>query len=215
MRRLWVWLWLAVLVGQLSSLIMVRRFMSPVEAVHSAAEPGLVGLARETAAAWEEIEGLTPDVPELPAGNTLLAREEWLLRIRDAEQAALARGIEVRLSEELQAWMRSPSLGPVASEDGGQLIAYLTDIDRWLGRFVDQNGSVATERLFLQPDSRSSYPALQFELHGPADELATFLHGQVRRCPRWEVGELDLSRQSAGEGWWLRGSCVFRSRDSE
>lgn len=215
MRRLWIWLWLAVLVGQLSSLWVVKQFAPAVDPVLNAVEPGLLELLRDTAEAWEGFETGDSGQPDLSNGNSLLAREEWLLRIRDAERAAQARGIEVRVTGELLAWMQSATSDPSESVEQGRLIAYLMDLDQWLETFAAQNGRVSMERLLLQPDSHSPYPALQFELQGPPDQMATLLHDHTQSNLDWEVRELDLNRQPGEAGWWLQGSCAFRNRVPE
>lgn len=215
MRRLWIWLWLAVLVGQLSSLWIVKQFAPAVDPVLNVAEPGLLELLRETTEAWEAFETGDSEPADVSNGNSLLAREEWLLRIRDAERAAQVRGIEVRVTDELQAWMQSSNPGQAEAVEQGRLIAYLMDLDQWLEAFAAQNGHVSMERLLLQPDSQSAYPALQFELQGPPDQMATLLHDHTQNNLDWKVRELDLNRQPGEAGWWLRGSCVFENQGTE
>jgi hypothetical protein len=215
MSRLWIWLWLAVLVGQLSSLWLVNRFVTPVQPILNAEELGLLGLARETVTAWEGIEIPPSEKDRQSPGHSLLAREEWLLRIRDAEEAAQARGIEVRLTDDLQAWLRSSTTGAAESVEGERLIAYLMDLDHWLGMLAAKESKVQAERVFLQPDGGSAYPALQFELVGPPDRMAALLYEHAQRSLDWDVHELDLNRQPGEGTWWMRGSCAFRNRVPE
>lgn len=216
MRRFWVWLWLAVLVGQLTSLWAIKRFASPAEPVVGDGEPRLLGLARDTAEAWEAYEVQLSGPPAGSDGDhSLLAREEWLLRLRDAEQLARDRGIGVRFAEELAAWMESlPSgQGEISGRNG--LVSYLMDLDRWLTCMPGESGSVVARRLDLQPDSRSEFPGLRFELSGPPHEMASLLHEHCQLMLDWVVVELDLGRQLDEPDWWLRGSCVFRNRAPE
>jgi hypothetical protein len=148
-------------------------------------------------------------------GDPLMAREEWLLRIRDAEVAARERGMDVRVSEELNSWLRSSTGDLSDARDPDRQIAYLSQLGSWLTRWTTGFAGPVTERLSLQPDSRSDYPALQFELEGKAGQMAEFLHPHSAESLHWQLRELDLIRQSGGEGWWLRGSCVFRNRAGE
>lgn len=212
MRRLWLWVWLAVLVGQLSSLWVVKRFVPPFEPALLPGASGLLDLAQETLAVWEPAADELEQPSIASSGDPLMAREEWLLRIRDAELAARPGGMDVRVSEDLHAWLRSSTGGLAHVSDPERQIAYLSQLGSWLTHWTTGMAGPVTKRLSLQPDSHSDYPAIQFELEGKAGPMAELLHRHSSENLHWQVRELDLIRQSKGEDWWLRGTCVFRNR---
>jgi hypothetical protein len=216
MRRAWLVLWLALLAGQLLALRhMAGRIAGDAPPYSAAMEAGLFALAVESREAWASLAGTVgadPGPADPPPGITadpLLRREEWLLRIRDIERRMHAAGSEARITEPLQAWLQAGRADP-----GNGLTDYLGALVQWLDASGEgEPGAAALERVALQPEAGSDFPAVSYEMSGPPAVLARQLHGQLRAHPRWQLSDLDLNHPPGAPFWWLRASARFLGTD--
>lgn len=213
MRFIWLVLFAVLLLGQLLAFLSGRMpARNGLPAAATSSSPALASVAAQTRDAWLEAIGDTPPAGRegpLPGGGTLLERGQLLLQLRDAETELARLHADVRISRDLDAWIRAAAGRSGEAAHGSELIEYIGGLLGWLQPFITPADNVVLERSFLNPDSGSPFPTLAFELKGAPSALGARLLEYEDRFRNWHLRELDLNRTGSDGGWWLRGSYAF------
>lgn len=213
MKRFWIYLWLAMLIAQVLTFWLSRRARAGNHPVGDGMDAELVSLAAMTNDRWQQLlppgPGSGPGL-DAGAGDELLRREELLLGIRERERLLAGWGVEVGIVDDLKAWLAVGGEENRGSPSGHSRNRFLADLVDWLDPFVREERDCPLKRLSLHPDTHSPFPAIAFELAGDPPELGRRLLSLDRAGQAWSLREMDLLRFPENDGWWLRGSFVFR-----
>jgi hypothetical protein len=212
MSRIWMILWIILLLSQAVTLWLSRAGPSRAVVPDDAMAAELVSLASTTLEAWRELMP-NPQQPGpadyLTPQQEILQREALMLELRDTEKVLFDREVEINLTDDLQQWI-SVSAGNGSLNDRGLLLRqYIGNLNKWLSRFTDEAGPCTLNRLNLHPAGQSDFPAIAFEMSGSPPLMGRGLLALEQIGSAWKLQEMDLLRPGEALEWWLRGSFVF------
>lgn len=213
MKRLWLFIWLLLFIGQALGLWLVRTLLERTGGYSEHPDPEMIELARSTIAAWpvhnQELQiAMAPEVVlphDINPAQALLQREALLLRLREQESILAASGVDVSLTADLEAWLA----GRPELDTGAVVAGYLGEVLAWLEDVCDPNASTRLQRLAIHPDRWSEFPSLAFEWSGDPAVMGAGLHAMGLSHGHWQLREMDLYRSGRGQAWWMRGSYSF------
>lgn len=215
MRWGWCLLWILLFASQLILALLMR----PGDGLPATrrTDPGhLLELAEATDREWAEMRERTLGAEtalQNPAENSPgnpFDRERLLLRIRDAESRLLDGSVDTLVADSLRDWLDTGQASASAEGATKNLLAYLEGLLSVLEVLASAPTVVSMERLRLEPDNRSEFPALYIEASGRPIEIGDLLYAGIQKAPAWNLLDLELAGPPVLDAWWLMGSCAFQ-----
>jgi hypothetical protein len=210
MNRIWIYLWIVLLICQVVTVWISRQIVSELDLPSAYLTPEVIDLANRTNQLWptEEMDGseLISDA-NTSRNESLLARESLILQLQRLQSELISQGVELEVVQELQAYLGTLD----GSESIPILNAYIQGIIDWIQPNVGISSDCLLERVNLHPDAHSDLPALAFEMSGVPVSMGEQLLGSVSGSGLWRLNELDLLLPEQQGRCWMRGSYVFSS----
>ncbi len=210
MNRIWLYLWIVLLICQMVTVWISRKIVTEVGLPTAHLNSEVIDLANRTNQLWpkEEMDGDALILEMNTSRNDrLLARESLILQLQKLESELAAKGLELEVSAELQAY-----LGTLNGTDSISILnAYIQGIIDWIRPYMEITPDCLLERVNLHPDAHSDLPVLAFEMSGVPVSMGEQLLDSVSCSGLWRLNELDLLMLEQQSRCWMRGSYVFSS----
>lgn len=208
MNRIWLCLWIVLLVCQVVTVWISRQIVSEVDLPSGYLNSEIIDLANRTNQLWPQKD--KDGSESISNANTsrnesLLARESLILLLQSLESELVLQGAELEVVEDLQAYLATSD----AKDSISIMNTYIQGIIDWIEPFVGLTSDCLLERVNLHPNSRSDLPALAFEMSGVSVSMGAQLLNSVSGTGLWQLDELDLLMPVQQNQCWMRGSYVF------
>ncbi len=208
MNRIWLFLWIVLLICQVVTVWISRQIVSEVDLPSGYLNYEIIDLANRTNQLWPKEEKNGSELisnTDTSRNESLLARESLILLLQSLESELVLQGAELEVVEELQAYL--------VTLDGTESIfilnTYIQGIIDWIKPYAELTSDCLLERVNLHPNSRSDLPALAFEMSGVPFSMGEQLLNSVSDTGIWQLDELDLLMPMQQNQCWMRGSYVF------